>query len=78
MSVFVLLFCISVTKQMVENVFAVPYDHKYPLCTFVSKSNKPLRFKILYFYIEVIVRSSICGTLTSNKRVWMGHKNERI
>ena len=62
MTVFVLLFLVSVTKQTLENIFfffAVPYDHKYPPCTLVSKSNvtlaQPLRLKILHFYMAVIV-----------------------
>ena len=37
MSVFLLCFVlVSVTKQMLENDFGVPYDVKYPLCTLVS------------------------------------------
>ena len=48
-----LIFLVSVTKLTLENVFAVPYDHKYPLCTLVPKSNvtlaQPLHLKILYF-----------------------------
>ena len=49
-------FFVSVTKQTLENVFAVPYDHTHPLCTLVKNLTQPLRLKILYFfYMEVIV-----------------------
>ena len=51
MSVLFCFFSVSVTKQMPKNVFSVPYDHKYSLCTLVLKSNvtlaQPWRSKIL-------------------------------
>ena len=52
MSVFVLLslgFCDY--SNALKMLFDVPYDHKYPLCTLVSKSNvtlaQSLRLKIM-------------------------------
>ena len=62
MSVFILLkfSLVSVTKQTRGNDFAVPYDHKYPLCTVVIKCNVRLanRFVLKFcicFYMEVNV-----------------------
>ena len=54
------------TKQTLDIVFAVPYDHKYPLCMLVSKSNvtlvQLLRLKIA-FENSIFLRGSHCQVI---------------
>ena len=53
--------------------FAVPYDHKYPLCTLVSKSNvtlaQPRRSKILLFFIWKSFPGDRCSYPYARKRI---------
>ena len=56
--------------------FAVPYDHKYPLCTLVSKSNvmlaQPLRLKI-YFSLIFTWKS-----LSGDRRFYMYDRKRNL